>query len=333
MPADAEVKVTLGPPAPREAIAALQRTCERLFGVDLPADYLFFLQQHDGMRVDEVTPSDSSALNDSMLFTDHALLSSRGALHWRDSMSYGVTHPDGLSETVGPPVLPFYDFGEGGCVGFVSSAGVGSSLRVVNVDNELVWKPAEHKALASSFTLWFEAFLAAGCEPFAAEERLGALLRQRKAQVAGAADLIVPLSLKRSRGPVLLATVLMVCAVGGLVYYGEWSVGLVLRVLLALGLLAACVRRFISNRYLIEIDEHGILDGFTQPQRIPWNAISDIGCEGSEESAVLLLRLGNEQVRIDLGGVQAPMQTVLRSAIAYWQAAQDARELRRDSAQ
>ena len=327
-PADAQIKVSLGPPAKRDAILALQGTCQRLFGVDLPADYVFFLEQHDGLCVEDVTSLAPDVSDEPVVFSDYSLLSSAGAIEWRKSISYGVTHPDGSSETVGPPVLPFYDYSSGCCMGFASSAGVGSPLRVVGVDSELVWKPAKHQPLARSFAEWLEAFFAVGCEAGATQTRLLALLQQRKAQSAVAADLIVPLSLKRSRAGVVMVTVLTLCAIGGVVYNAELSVRVVLLVLLALALLFACTRRLNSNRYLIEIDEYGILDGFTQPERIPWTVITDIGCEGSEEDAALLIAFGAQRVRIDLGGVQAPMQTVLRSATAFWQAAKDARELR-----
>jgi len=134
---------------------------------------------------------------------------------------------------------------------------------------------------------------------------------------------VVPLYLKRSRTGVLIGLVVTVGALGVLVALGEWRGGLVLRGLLGLGVLAACILRLRSSRYQIEVDERGILDGATRQGRIGWERIADIDCEAHGDYGALILKLkGAEprEVRIDLAGVQVPLQAVLASALAYWHA-------------
>jgi hypothetical protein len=143
-------------------------------------------------------------------------------------------------------------------------------------------------------------------------------------------DLIVPLALKRSKVGIILVTLILVSANAFLLYEHRWSP---VRTVIAAGCLIYCIKRVTSSRYLIEIDERGILDGAARPLRIPWTSITDLGCESTGDGGALLVSLREqpEELRIELDGVQAPIQTVMRSATAYWQAAKDAK-LARDKA-
>lgn len=156
-------------------------------------------------------------------------------------------------------------------------------------------------------------------------------------------DIAVPLALKRSKLGIVLGTMVMLALNGALLYLA-WphtyyrgdgtevtdsgiTPPLLLRNAVALLLLAACIRRLRSSRYLLEVDEHGVRDYATGPARLPWSAIADVTCDPSSEGeggAVVLLLKGRErkELRIELDGIQAPLLTVFNSAYAFWHAAQ-----------
>jgi len=133
----------------------------------------------------------------------------------------------------------------------------------------------------------------------------------------------IPLALKRSRIPLVLLTLLFVLLVAGLSLMGRPPV---LRIGIAVLLVFYCIKRLRSGRYLIEIDERGILDGSVMPTRIGWHEITDIDLEVAHDTGALLLKLSSASspVRIDLDGTEAPLQTVFSSAQAFWHAARQA---------
>lgn len=137
------------------------------------------------------------------------------------------------------------------------------------------------------------------------------------------ASTVVPLHLKRSRTGVVVGLVVTLAALGFLVALGRWDGRVVPRALLGLVVVAACILRLQSSRYQIEIDARGICDGATREGRIGWERIADIDCEARGDYGALLLQLKGaapREVRIDLAGVHVPLQAVLASALAHWQA-------------
>jgi hypothetical protein len=156
-------------------------------------------------------------------------------------------------------------------------------------------------------------------------------------------DIAVPLALKRSKLGIVLGTMVVLALNGALLYLmwphtyyrgdgtevtdGGITPPVLLRNAVALLLLAACIRRLRSSRYLLEVDERGIRDYATGPARLPWSAVADVTCEPSSEGeggAVVLLLKGRErkELHVYLDGIQAPLLTVFNSAYAFWHAAQ-----------
>lgn len=116
--------------------------------------------------------------------------------------------------------------------------------------------------------------------------------------------------------------VTIIAASGRHIETGGWSIGLFVRVAIGLLLVAYCVKRVASSRYVVEIDERGILDGATRRPRISWQSIADLSCEMVGDAGVLVLVLEGprrDEVRVDLDGINAPLQTVFSSAQDYWQ--------------
>jgi hypothetical protein len=160
---------------------------------------------------------------------------------------------------------------------------------------------------------------------------------------------MMPLRLRRSRAGIVILTAFFAIVTLGLVYLGRpttitavdgreielqgWSFGLFVRVALALLLVVYCVKRLLSSRYIVEIDERGILDGAIKRPRIPWAKIVDLECETVGDAGSLVLTLnepGRPKVEVDLDGVDAPRQTVFSSAQSYWTAARNAAKATED---
>ena len=99
------------------------------------------------------------------------------------------------------------------------------------------------------------------------------------------------------------------------------------RAAFSLLVVAYCVKRLASSRYIIEIDERGIFDGATGLPRVPWSRMTDLTCEANGNLGALLVRLDGaerREVRVYLDGVDVPLQTIFRSALAYWEAGRNA---------
>lgn len=154
--------------------------------------------------------------------------------------------------------------------------------------------------------------------------------------------MMMPLRLKRSRAGIILLTVCfsfgaglmvyvgrpvtLIASGGGPVEMGGWSAGLFVRVGVALLLAAYCAKRIADGRHVVEIDEHGILDRAARPSRIAWSEIAELSCEAVGDAGALVLALRGPEpktVRVNLDGIDAPLQTVFSSAQEYWQSSRE----------
>ena len=332
---DAQVIVDLGPPATSVQLQALEGLWNDRFATELPADYLAFLERHDGMTVREAGPPDDAELpagylTDPATFTAYSVMTCRAAREWLESMVYEETHPDGTRITKDPRFAPFFEL-DSSWFGFDFKAGATSHPAIAHADGEVLWKPTL-EPVATCFAAWLERLADRGFESIGLlmpdERALSESPKpppvseppSRKPARARDVTLIVPLVLTRPKLGVLVGALLS----GGFLVLSVAMQRMSMQALLALAMFGYCVWRLRSSRYTVEIDERGVYDGALGRPRMAWSSVADVSFEGNEVAGRLVLKLTgspSEDVRIVLDGLQTPPAAVLSSAIAYWHAA------------